>query len=98
MLSFKIKWERAGDGNRSLSSAGKSSVSYAHPWALVPLSVRWQVLRSNHDDVEHFVFEKTLQLVRSLFRLPKIRKFVKKYVGARLEYAQYKLLSGTRGG
>lgn len=65
---------------------------------LVPRGVRWQVLRANHDDVGHFGFEKTLQRVQALFWFPKMRKFIKKYVGACLECAHHKLPSGAKEG
>ncbi|KAL0812161.1 hypothetical protein ABMA28_009538 [Loxostege sticticalis] len=65
---------------------------------LVPKGVRWQVLKTNHDDIGHFGFEKTLQRVKSLFWFPKMRKFVRKYVSACLECAHHKVPSGAKEG
>lgn len=65
---------------------------------LVPCGVRWQILKANHDDVGHFGFEKTLERVRSHFWFPKMRKFIKKYVGACLQCAHHKLPSGAKEG
>lgn len=65
---------------------------------VVPKGVRWHLLKSNHDDVGHFGFEKTLDRIKSLFWFPKMRKFVKKYVAACLECALHKLPSGSKEG
>lgn len=45
---------------------------------VVPKSVRWQVLKMNHDDVGHFGFEKTLARIKQSYWFPKLRRFVKK--------------------
>lgn len=65
---------------------------------VVPWGVRWQVLRTNHDNVGHFGFEKTLQRIRDLFWFPKMRKFTRKYVSACLECAHHKVPSGAKEG
>lgn len=52
---------------------------------VVPRGVRWQILRINHDDVGHFVFEKTLNRLQATYWFPKMRRFTKKYVAASLE-------------
>lgn len=65
---------------------------------LVPRGVRWQVLKTNHDDVGHFGFEKTLQRIKSTFWFPKMRKFIRKYVSACLECAHHKVPSGAKEG
>lgn len=65
---------------------------------LVPRGVRWQVLKTNHNDVGHFGFEKTLQRIKSMFWFPKMRKFIRKYVSACLECAHHKIPSGAKEG
>ncbi|CAB3224051.1 unnamed protein product [Arctia plantaginis] len=65
---------------------------------LVPRGVRWQVLKTNHDDVGHFGFGKTLQRVKSTFWFPKMRKFIRKYVSACLECAHHKVPPGAKEG
>lgn len=65
---------------------------------VVPKSMRWQLLKLNHDDVGHFGFEKTLERIRSLFWFSKMRKFIKKYVTSCLECAHHKLPSGSKEG
>lgn len=65
---------------------------------VVPRSVRWQLMKANHDDVGHFGFDKTLERIRSKFWFPKMRRFIKKYVTACLECAHHKLPSGSKEG
>ncbi|KAL0902042.1 hypothetical protein ABMA27_000009 [Loxostege sticticalis] len=65
---------------------------------VVPRSVRWQVLRMNHDDVGHFGFEKTLSRLKGTFWFPKMRRFTKKYVSACLQCAHHKAPSGQKEG
>ncbi|KAL0882020.1 hypothetical protein ABMA27_001769 [Loxostege sticticalis] len=65
---------------------------------VVPKSVRWQVLKMNHDDVGHFGFEKTLSRIKESYWFPKLRRFVKKYVSACLECAYHKAQGGPRTG
>lgn len=65
---------------------------------VVPRSVRWQLLRMNHDDVGHFGYEKTLKRIKSSFWFPKMRRFTKKYVGACLECAYHKAPGGPKEG
>lgn len=65
---------------------------------LVPRSVRWQILKMNHDDVGHWGFEKTLQRIKDRYWFSKMRKFVKKYVTSCLECAHHKTPGGKREG
>lgn len=65
---------------------------------VVPRGSRWQILKSNHDDVGHFGFDKTLKRIQSFYWFPKMRRFVKKYVAACLECAHHKIPSGQRQG
>lgn len=65
---------------------------------LVPRGVRWQILRSCHDDIGHFSTDKTYEKVSENYWFPKMRKFVKKYVGACLECAHSKAPSGKKSG
>lgn len=70
---------------------------YGDRW-VVPKGVRWQVLKSNHDEIGHFGFDKTLDLIKSKYWFPKMRKFIKKYVHSCLECAHTKIPSGKRAG
>lgn len=65
---------------------------------LVPKGVRWQIAKMNHDDVGHFSFEKTLTRIKQAYWFPKMRKFIKKYVGSCLECAYHKGISGKQEG
>lgn len=65
---------------------------------LVPKGVRWQILKSCHDDIGHFSTEKTLDKVSEKFWFSKMRKFVKKYVQACLECAHSKVPAGRKSG
>lgn len=65
---------------------------------VVPKGVRWQVLKSNHDEIGHFGFDKTLEIIKNNYWFPKMRKFIKKYVQSCLECAHAKIPSGKRAG
>lgn len=65
---------------------------------LVPKTVRWQILKMNHDDVGHCGFDKTLQRIRNHYWFAKMRRFVKKYVTSCLECAHHKAPGGKREG
>lgn len=65
---------------------------------VVPRGARWQILQSNHDEVGHLGFDKTLNRIRSMYLFPKMRRFVKKYVGACVKCAHHKLPSGPKQG
>lgn len=65
---------------------------------VVPKGVRWQILRANHDEVGHFGFEKTFELIKNHYWFAKMRRFIKKYVGSCLECAHAKVPAGKRAG
>lgn len=65
---------------------------------LVPKGVRWQILKTCHDDIGHFSTEKTLDKIKKDYWFPKMRKFVKKYVQSCLECAHSKVPSGRKSG
>lgn len=65
---------------------------------VVPKSVRWQVLRMNHDDVGHFGYDKTLSRIRGIFWFSKMRRFTKKYVQSCLQCAHHKRPGGSKEG
>lgn len=65
---------------------------------VVPKGVRWQVLKSNHDEIGHFGFDKTLEIIKNKYWFSKMRKFIKKYVQSCLECAHAKVPSGKRAG
>lgn len=64
---------------------------------VVPKGVRWQILKSNHDDVGHFSFDKTLDKIKSSYWFPRMRRFIKKYVDSCLECAHAKAPSVRTG-
>lgn len=57
---------------------------------VVPRNARWQVCKTNHDDIGRFGFTKTLERIQSQYWFPKMRRFVKKYVAACIECAYNK--------
>lgn len=65
---------------------------------VVPRGARWQILKSNHDDIGHFGVEKTLARIQASYWFPKMRRFVKKYVASCLECAHHKVPSGLKAG
>ena len=65
---------------------------------VVPKSVRWQLLKMNHDDVGHFGHDKTLKRLKDSFWFSKMRRFTKKYVSACLECAYHKTPGGPKEG
>lgn len=65
---------------------------------LVPKGVRWQILRTCHDDIGHFSVDKTFEKVNENYWFPKMRRFIQKYVGACLECALSKAPSGKKSG
>lgn len=65
---------------------------------VVPKGVRWQILKSNHDEIGHFGFDKTLEIIKSKYWFAKMRRFIKKYVESCLECAYSKIPSGKRAG
>lgn len=65
---------------------------------VVPRGARWQVCKRNHDDIGHVGFEKTLDRIKRNYWFAKMKRFVKKYVGACIECAYAKKASTTREG
>lgn len=65
---------------------------------VVPKGARWQILKSNHDDIGHFGIDKTLARIQATYWFPKMRRFVKKYVASCLECAHHKIPSGPKSG
>lgn len=65
---------------------------------VVPKSVRWQVVRMNHDDLGHFGFEKTYDRVRRVYWFAKMRRFIKKYCKACLHCSHNKVPAGPKEG
>jgi transposase InsO family protein len=57
---------------------------------VVPRNARWQICRSYHDELGHLGFSKTVDKIQSQFWFPKLRRFVKKYVGACIDCAYNK--------
>ncbi|CAK1597933.1 unnamed protein product [Parnassius mnemosyne] len=65
---------------------------------VVPKSVRWQILKMNHDNNGHFGFEKTYERIKRIYWFKNMRKFTKKYCKACLECAHNKIPAGPREG
>lgn len=59
---------------------------------VVPKGIRWHLLRSNHDMLGHFCFEKTYDKIKSQYWFAKMRRFI------RLECAHTKVPPGKRSG
>lgn len=57
---------------------------------VVPRGARFQICRSNHDDVGHMGVTKTVERIQDNFWFPKLRRFVKKYVESCLQCAYNK--------
>lgn len=57
---------------------------------VVPRSARFQVCRSNHDDIGHLGETKTIEKIQAQYWFPKLRKFVKKYVRSCIQCAYNK--------
>lgn len=57
---------------------------------VVPRSARFQICRFNHDDIGHLGIAKTTERIQSQFWFPKMRRFIKKYVGSCLQCAYSK--------
>ncbi|KAG7304077.1 hypothetical protein JYU34_011007 [Plutella xylostella] len=65
---------------------------------VVPKSVRWQIVRMNHDDVGHFGFDKTYSKISQVYWFKKMRRFIKKYCESCLNCAHNKLPTGSKQG
>jgi hypothetical protein len=65
---------------------------------VVPKSVRWQIVRMNHDNNGHVGFEKTYERIKRVYWFKHMRKFIKKYCQSCLECAHNKLPSGPKEG
>lgn len=65
---------------------------------VVPKSVRWQIVRSNHDEVGHFGFDKTYDRIRKVYWFKNMRRFIKKYCKSCLHCAHNKLPGGPKEG
>lgn len=65
---------------------------------VVPKSVRWQIVRMNHDDVGHFGFDKTYSRVNQVYWFKKMRRFIKKYCNSCLSCAHNKIPAGAKEG
>lgn len=63
---------------------------------VVPRSARLQICKSNHDDIGHLGETKTLEKIQSQFWFPKMRRFVKKYLGRCIECAYNKDICANR--
>ncbi|CAB3232410.1 unnamed protein product [Arctia plantaginis] len=65
---------------------------------VVPKGARWQLCKMSHDDMGHLGLQKTLDRIKRTYWLPKMNRFVKKYVGACIDCAYAKKSSNTREG
>lgn len=65
---------------------------------VVPKGARWQLCKMNHDDIGHVGFEKVLERIKKNYWFSKMKRFVKKYVGACIDCAYSKKTLNTREG
>lgn len=65
---------------------------------VVPKGVRWQIMKSNHDDIGYFSFDKTYDKIKATYWFPKMRRFIKKYVESCLECAHAKAPVAKKAG
>ncbi|CAH2101306.1 unnamed protein product [Euphydryas editha] len=65
---------------------------------VVPKGSRWQILKRNHDDVDHYGFKKTLERIKKQYWFSRMRRFVKKYASACLECTHHKPPGGQHEG
>lgn len=65
---------------------------------VVPKSVRWQIIKSNHDEVGHFSYDKTYDRVRRVYWFKGMRRFIKKYCRSCLQCAHNKVPGGPKEG
>lgn len=72
--------------------------SHVHLLWAVPKSVRWQIVKSNHDDVGHFGFDKTYDRVRKVYWFKNMRRFIRKYCKSCLHCAHNKVPGGPKEG
>lgn len=49
---------------------------------MVPRGLRWNVVKSHHDDVGHFGLENTVKLIKKNYWFPKMHTIVKKYINS----------------
>jgi hypothetical protein len=65
---------------------------------VVPKYCRFQILKLSHDDVGHFGFDKTFELINEKYWFPKMRRFTKKYVDNCLNCLYLKSNSSQKSG
>lgn len=65
---------------------------------VIPKTARWQICKSNHDDIGHLGVTKTFKRISSQYWFPKMKTFVKKYVTACIDCAYNKDTSKNRTG
>lgn len=79
------------------SGAVYRKTAYGCRW-VVPKAARYQVLRMSHDDVGHFAFAKTYELVKSQYWFQNMRRFIKKYIQNCLDCIYFKNPAGKLPG
>lgn len=65
---------------------------------VVPKTARSQVVFYHHDNLGHFALDKTLELIRTKYWFPKMRKYLKRYIACCLSCLYNKEASGKRPG
>jgi hypothetical protein len=65
---------------------------------VVPKANRFQILQMSHDDVGHFAFDKTHELVSSKYWFKRMRQFIDKYVRSCLNCLYFKTPGGKPQG
>lgn len=64
--------------------------NYGSRW-VVPELARHQILRMNHDDIGHFSFAKTYELISRQYWFKNMRRFIKKYIQNCLNCIYFKI-------
>lgn len=65
---------------------------------VVPSKARWKIVKQNHDDIGHPALNKTVEKLKRNFWFPRMRRYVKNYIGACLECLYNKHPGGKKPG
>ena len=85
--------EKNGKLYRIINKNGTTNLKW-----VVPKSVRWQIVKMNHDDAGHFGFDKTYEKICQVYWFKKMRRFIKKYCQSCLSCSYNKILTGPKAG
>lgn len=68
------------------------------PRRVAPKGIRFQLCHMNHDEIGHFAFNKTYEIIASKYWFPKMRNFIKKYLRNCLNCLYFKSVGGRKPG